>query len=272
MPSNLESIFISLGASLVVLAIGMMVKRIPKSVAVLLAIGFGMIAFVLWPRAVLVEVPDLADLSRDEAELKLTSVKLVPAPEPQQAPNTPLEHVIPLSQEPLPGTKVRHGAVVRFSVSSPTAIYPNRTSPNASVAEGLVSIFSPKNGGEVAPKRGADNVFRFEVQGTTEAIDAANSTLLLWLQPIDPPSERPGWYLQRLPDEGIRSVSGRTWRGVCRIGSEQWPPHNGDVVDVVATAVAGDEAQRLLARQGPVTTVVLPGLASKVVRLNVRIR
>lgn len=135
-----------------------------------------------------------------------------------------------------------------------------------------MSIFSPKDGGEVAPKRGADNVFRFEVQGTTEGVDAARSTLLLWIQPIDPPSERPGWYLQRLPDEGVTSVSGHTWRGVCRIGSEQWPPHSGDVVDIVATAVASEEAQRLLARQGPVTTVVLPGSTSKIARLKVRVQ
>lgn len=273
MPSTLESVLVSLGASLVVLAIGRIWRRqVPMSVAVLLAIGCGMIAFVLWPRAVLVEVPDLADLSRDEAELRLTSIKLVPSPQPQQAPNTPLEHVVPSSQEPLPGTKVRRDTVVRFSVSSPTSLPLDRPPSNPALNASLVSIFSPKDGGEILPKRGADNIFRFEVQGTMEAVDLARSVVLLWLQPIEPPSDRPGWYLQRLPDEGIRSISGHTWRGVCRIGSEQWPPHNGDIVDVVSTVVAGDEAQQLLARQGPVTTVVLPGLASKVVRLKVHLQ
>jgi len=271
-PSNLESVLVSLGASLVVLAIGMLVKQIPKSVAVLLAIGCGMIAFVLWPRAILVEVPDLAGLSRDEAELRLTSLKLAPAPQPQQAPNIPLEHVVPSSQEPLPGTKVRRGTVVRFSVSSPTSLPGDQTQSDGGPNSNLVTIFTPRDGSEVTPKRGADNIFRFEVQGTIEAVDLAKSQVLLWLQPIEPPSEQPGWYLQRLPDEGVRSVSGNTWRGVCRIGSEQWPPHDGDVVDVVSTVVAGDEAQRLLARQGPVTTVVLPGSSSKIVRLRVRLR
>jgi hypothetical protein len=232
-PSNLESVLVSLGASIVVLAIGMLVKQIPKSVAVLLAIGCGMIAFASWPRAALVEVPDLADLSSDEAELRLTSLKLVPAPQPQQAPNTQLEHAIPSSQEPLPGTKVRRGTVVRFSISSPTSLPLDRTPPDGGPSSSLITIFSPKDGSEVTPKRGADNIFRFEVQGTMEAVDLTRSQVLLWLQPIEPPSERPGWYLQRLPGEGVRSVSGNTWRGVCRIGSEQWPPHDGDVVDVV---------------------------------------
>jgi hypothetical protein len=268
MPSNVESVLVSLGASIIVLAIGIWRQRKPTPVSVLLAFGCGIIAFVLWPRAVLVEVPDLTGQSRDEAELKLTSLKLVPEPRPQQAPNTPLEHVVPSSQEPLPGTKVRSNTVVRFSVSSPISIPRPSIVPNS----GVVTIFTPKGGSEVTPKRGADNIFRFEVQGTIEAVDLTKSQVLLWLQPIEPPSDQPGWYLQRLPTEGIRSVSGNTWRGICRIGSEQYPPHDGDFVDVVATVVAGDEAQPLLARQGPVTTVVLPGSASKIMRLRVRLQ
>lgn len=73
-----EAVIVSLGAGLVVLAIGLLVvKWIPRSVAVLMALGIGLLAFVLWPRTVLVEIPNLANLSRDEAELKLSSAKLI---------------------------------------------------------------------------------------------------------------------------------------------------------------------------------------------------
>jgi hypothetical protein len=271
MSPSVESVLVSVGAGLVVLAIALMIKRVPKSVALLLAIGICIIAFVVWPRATLVEVPDLTGLSRDEAVLRLSSLKLGAAPQPQQAPNTPAEHVVASSQDLLPGTRVRVGTVVRFGVSTPTAADPGRTgSPDSSFGGG-VSIFSPTNGGEITPKRDADNVFRFDVEGTIDGVDLTKSMLLLWVQPIDPPSDQPGWYFQRLPN-GIRSVSGNRWRGTCQLGNQQYPPHDGDTVDVAASVVPGDEAQRLLARQGPVTTVTLPGSVSKTVRLSVRVR
>jgi hypothetical protein len=265
-----ESVIVSLGTGLVVLSIGLMAKRIPRLVVVLMALGIGFLAFVLWPRTVLVEVPDLADLSRDEAELKLSSAKLVAAPQPQQAPNTPLEHVVTLSQNPLPGTKVRRGTLVRFSVSTPTSVDQTRSRSDSAQPSGLVSIFAPKDGGEVVPKRGADNVFRFDVEGTIEDIDLTESTLLLWVQPIEPPSDQPGWYLQRLPN-GIRSIAGTNWRGVCQIGNQEWPPHDGDIIEIAASVLPGEEANRLLARQGPVTVVALPALNSSVVRVKIRL-
>jgi hypothetical protein len=262
---------VSLGAGLIVLAVGMMVKWIPKPVAVLMALGIGLLAFVLWPRAVLVEVPDLAGMSGDEADLKLSSAKLVAAPQPQQAPDTPLEHVVPASQNPLPGTRVRRGTLVRYSVSTPTSVDQGRAHPGSSAPSGSVFIFSPKDGGVVVPKRGADNIFRFDVEGTVEGVDLTKSVLLLWVQPVEPPSDQPGWYLQRLPN-GIRSIAATNWRGVCQIGNQQWPPHAGNIVDVAASVVPGEEATRLLARQGPLTVIVLPGLASPVARLRVRIQ
>ena len=82
MSPSVESVLVSLGVGLVVLAIGLTIKRMPKIVAILLAVGICIIAFVVWPRATLVEVPDLTGLSRDEAVLRLSSLKLVAAPEP----------------------------------------------------------------------------------------------------------------------------------------------------------------------------------------------
>ncbi|HUP42332.1 MAG TPA: hypothetical protein VM599_03905 [Thermoanaerobaculia bacterium] len=266
----MESVIASLGTGLVILAIGLLAKRIPRLVVALIALGLGFLAFVLWPRAVLVEVPELENLSRDEAELKLSSVKLVAAPQPQQAPNTPLEHVVTSSQNPLPGTKVRRGTLVRYSVSTPTSVDQDRSRSDSAQPSGLVSIFEPKDGGEVVPKRGADNVFRFDVEGTIDDIDLTESTLLLWVQPIEPPSDQPGWYLQRRPN-GMRSIAGTKWRGVCQIGNQEWPPHDGDIVEVAASVLPGEEANRLLARQGPVTVLSLPAPTSSVVRVMIRL-
>jgi hypothetical protein len=272
MSGAVESVVVSLGAGLVVLAIGLVIKRVPKPVALLMAVGIGMLAFVIWPRAALVEVPDLSDLSRDEAELRLSSMKLVGLPQPQGAPNTRPEHVIPTSQNPLAGTKVRRGTLVHYSISTQKSIVPGQTDDTGgSTAAVALSIFSPRAGGEIVPSRGADNVFRFDVEGTIEGVDLAKSSLLLWFQPIQPPSDQPGWYLQRLPANGIRSISGSKWRGVCQIGNQQYPPHSGDLVEIAASVVPAEEAIRLESRQGPLTAVVLPGVVSRVVRLTVRL-
>lgn len=267
-----ESVVVSLGAGLLILAVGLVIKKyIPKPVTVLLAVGIGLLAFVLWPRATLVDVPDLSNLSRDEAELRLSSLKLVGVPQSQPDPNTRPEHVVPMSQNPLPGTKVRRGTPVRYSIGAATSVVPGRaTDINGSPMVCSVSIFSPRNGGAVVPKRGADNIFRFDVEGTIEGVDLTDFSLLLWIQPVEPASDQPGWYLQRHPANGIRSISGSTWRGVCQFGNQQYPPQEGDIVDVAASVVPAEEAKQIEARQGPLTFVVLPGVVSQVARLTVR--
>ena len=272
MSGTLESVLVSLGVGLVVLAIGLTIKRVPKSATFFIAAGIGMLAYVLWPRVALVEVPDLSDLSRDEAELILSSMKLDGLPRPQEARNTRPEHVISASQNPLAGTMVRYGTVVQYSISTQTSVVlPRKDDSEGSITAGAVSIFSPRENGEVVPRRGADNIFRFDVEGTIEGIDIANSTLLLWVRPIEPPSDQAGWYLQRHSTNGIHSISGSSWRGIGQIGNKQFPPHSGDVVEVAASVVSDEEARHLESRHGPLTAVVLPGVSSSVVRFTVRL-
>lgn len=72
---HLMAILIGLGTSLVVLAIGMLLsERVPKSVALILAVGVGLIVAVVRPRTPLTNVPDLTGMSRGE---KRDVVKLV---------------------------------------------------------------------------------------------------------------------------------------------------------------------------------------------------
>lgn len=268
MAPALESILIALGVGLVLLALGLFIKKIPKHVVILFAAGIGIIVYILWPRTGLVDVPELSGLSRDNAVLELSNLKLVGVAEPQPSANTPIEHVIAGSQDVPPGTKVKPGAVVRFSVS----ILPTVPATSPAKHESTLGAAIFANGDEVVAKRGADNIFRFEVEGTVRDFDSTKSALLLWDQPIDPPSDQPGWYLQRSPTNGIVSISGTRWRGICQIGNAEFPPHDGDTVEVAVAVLHGEEAQRILGRQGPVTTISLPGVVSRIVRYKVRIR
>lgn len=255
---TVRAVLIGLGTGLVVLAIGVLIKRVPKPVVLLLASGLGLLVAVLWPHTSLIEVPDLTGLSQDQAELAVTSKKLVAAAQPQYAPTIRSGFVIPQSQNPLSGTVVRKGTIIRFAVSTstgPTSIVDTSGKGNLKAS---VSFFEPKKGGTVICRQQGDGVHRFMVQGTILGADSSKMTLLLWVQPVTPPAESPGWYLQKPPANGIVSIVGDTWRGVCQIGNQQWPPHTGDVVDVAVTLVTSDEAQRLIARQGPMTTIVLP--------------
>ena len=267
MSGTVESVVVSFGAGFVVLAVGMIIKRVPKPVVLLMAVGIGMLAFALWPHATLVEVPDLADLSQDEAELRLSSIKLVGVPQLQEAPNTRPEYVIPMSQNPLAGTKVRRGTLVRYSISTKKVVIPWGTGETI----GSILISSPRDGYDVVPRCGADKLFRFDVEGTIEGVDPAKFSLLLWVQPIEPPSDQPGWYLQRPPTNGIQSISGNRWRGICQIGNQHYPPNAGDVIEIAASVVPVEEAMRLNSRKGPLTAVVIPGVVSRVMRLTIRL-
>jgi hypothetical protein len=287
MSGTVESFIVSLAAGILVLGIGLLIeiiivnnkegKRGPRPVVLfvtlLMAVGIGLLAWVVWGHAVLVGVPDLSDLSRDEAELTLSSMGLVGAAQPQEAPKTRPEYVIPSSQNPLPGTKVHRSTLVRYSIATSTSFEPARTDDTGGTsATRGVSIFSPRDSGKVMLKRGADNIFRLEVEGTMQGVDFAKSSLLLWVQPIEPPSDEPGWYLQRRPTNGVQSVSRNTWRGIAQIGNQRFPPHDGDLFEVAASVVTADEATRLEARQGPMTTIAIPGVVSKVVRCTVRLK
>lgn len=266
----IETLILSLGAGLVILALGIGIPKVPRTVAVLVALGVGLITFVIWPKAVLVEVPDLSNLSRDEASIRLADAGLQEAAQPQESPHTRPHHVIAQSQNPLPGTKVKRDTVIRFSVNTDTSVESGQTETNIAESGVSVSVLAPAGGNHIMPARGADGIFRIDIEGTIVGA-SEDATLLLWLQPIDPPSDQPGWYLQRLPSNGIRSISGDRWRGICQIGNQQWPPNNGDVVDVVATLVPTQEVLRLQARQGPLTLVRLPGTVSNIVRLEMQV-
>jgi hypothetical protein len=272
-----EAVAVGLAVSILVAAIIAIVGyvvRLPSSWGLWAAVGIsaiaaGVLAFLVWPPSPVVPVPDIGGKSGDEAVLVLTDADLRAAPEPLVSPRTPPGYVVPLSQNPSAGTSVQRGSMVRYGVSAGSSVTQPLTSSSGTDGA-FVAIFSPMDGGELVVQRGADNVFRFDVEGTVEGFNASVSSLLLWVQPIDPPSDQPGWYLQRAPN-GIRSVAGTQWRGVGQIGNAQWPSENGHMIEVAASSVSTEDAGRLLARQGPLTVLGIPGVVSRVVRVTVRV-
>ena len=257
----IRSLIISLGAGLVVAGITAALIKRPKAVLVMLGVGVTLlltvILFYSWPS--LVNVPDLSDLARAEAEVALEKKGLIPEGTPQYHMETEAGRVISHSQDPLPGIKVRRGSVVRFGIAVATQASETKESTLASV-----SLFRPKSGEKVNCKRYADGVYRFSVIGISAGL-SDKLRLLLWVRPVAPPSETPGWYLQRPPVNGVSGVKpDGSWEGIAQIGNIQWPPHVGDILDVAITVVDVQNANRLLAEMGVVTRVNLPGIASDI--------
>lgn len=163
----------------------------------------------------------------------------------------------------------RHkGTVVRYAVSVASSVVESGASQG--VSSGTASIYSPTDNGEANLTRAPDGVYKFEVDGIV-SMDTSKSELLLWVQPINPPSNLSGWYLQRAKGFGVVSLVGGRWRGICQLGNSDYPPRDGHTAQVVATVVPIDEAKTLRASDD-LTTVELPGSASATVQFTVRIR
>jgi hypothetical protein len=230
------------------------------TVAALVALA---ILTVLFLRACpwLVAVPDLSGLSRAEAEEVLSKRGLGAEPRPQYSDVVEAERVIPRSQEPAPGIKVRRGAVVRFGVS--TGPPPTRAIKEPSKGGVSVTLFRPKSGERAVCIRDGEGIYRFDVEGVSSGVYGEALALLLWVQPVSPRSETPGWYLQRAPVNGVRGPDADgSWKGVGQLGNRQWPPHGGDTFNVAIAVAPSDEAEELMARPGVVTRMDPVGFPS----------
>ena len=194
----IRAVGISLGAGMVVAALAGIITKSSKGVLTMLGAGVTLILtvvlFLQWPSTM--EVPDLGGLARAEAEIALEQRGLVAEPRPQYHAATERGRVIAGSQEPRPGISVRRGTVVRFGVAVGSGSQEGR-------GEGpSVSLFRPKSNEAVRCRRYADDIYHFSVVGTSSGL-AGKFKLLLWVKPVEPPSETPGWYLQRAPVNGI---------------------------------------------------------------------
>jgi hypothetical protein len=249
---------VSLGAGLIARAIAsFIVEHGPRKRVVTLAIAGGVLVLTvtlsaLWPS--LVTVPRLDGLSRAEAENLLANDSLTPDPKPQHASGVQAGRVVPNSQNPKPGLRVRRGEVVSFGVAEPPAeLSPSQLGSTVPSQAATVSLFEPRGRGSVRCIRAADGIYRFSVRGTSTGLGTGAFSLLLWVRPVNPPAEDPRWYLQRPPVNGIRTIEADgSWEGLAQIGNAQWPPHEGDVLDVAVSVAGRDVAEQLMAETGVV--------------------
>lgn len=265
----IRAVLIGLGCGLIVSAIGIFINarrqtKRPIYGWIMLGGGVALILivclFLLWPS--LIVTPDLSGLAQAEAELKLEKKGLIPDAKPQYHPETEAGRVIPRSQEPLPGIKVQPGTVVRFAVSQGKSLKPAVEGEIASQV--FVSLFRPKSGNKVHCTRYPDRIYRFSVEGTSTRL-SAELRLLLWVRPVNPSSETPGWYLQRPPANGISGIQpDGSWKGVAQIGNVQWPPREGDVIDIAISVTDSETANQLMAETGVVVKDEPMGIKSDV--------
>jgi hypothetical protein len=226
---------------------------------ILAAVGIGLLVSVgtyyAWPS--LARVPDLAGLAQAEAENALVKSGLTPEARPQMAIGVEAGRVVPNSQNPEPGLPVRTGSAVSFGVSlSSSAATPPSSSGKTPVL--LVSLFDPKTGSTLHCPLGGDGLHRCPVKGTFSG--SHTERVALWLKPVRPPSERFGWYLQRSGNGIIGIESDNVWDGFVQVGDAQYPPKDGDVVDVAVSVISEAMFMELMGRSGVVVEPNPPGI------------
>jgi len=244
---------LSLGAGLIgrAIAVPLAERRAWKQGVTLATIGvvlvLTVVVFTWWPW--LATIPRLDGLSRAEAEVLLTKAGLTADPRPQYASGVEAGRVVPDSQNPKPGLKVRPKEVVSFGVAEPPPeVSLRQGSATAPPRRATVSLFEPRPGGSVRGRRTADGLHRISVRGTSTGTTNGDLVLLLWVRPVNPPADAPGWYLQRPPANGIRQVeTDGSWEGLAQIGNAQWPPHEGDLIDVAVSVAERAAADRMMA-------------------------
>jgi hypothetical protein len=253
----IRAIIISLGVGLIVGAIGFFVMRRRAEwlqkwpVLVMGIVGVTMIIGTVTYYALpsLVRIPSLDGLSQAQAEDLLANNRLVPEVRPQYGAEADAGRVIPHSQNPSAGLSVRSGTVVSFAVGE-RGETPPITNPSPTTLS--ISLFQPKAGEKIPCSRGADGIYRLTVRGASSGLSDKYG-LLLWERPVNPPADRIGWYLQRPPVNGIAGVEADgSWSGVAQVGNAQYPPHEGNIVDLAVTIADNDEINKLMSEQGVV--------------------
>lgn len=115
-----------------------------------------------------------------------------------------------------------------------------------------VSFVSPQPGARVSCIRGADALYKCATSGKSSGVVSERYTLLLWARPVSPPSETSGWYLQRGQNGVSMTGSSGAWKGVAQLGNQQYPPHDGDTVDLAITVTDIETAAKLKSEAGVV--------------------
>jgi hypothetical protein len=147
-------------------------------------------------------------------------------------------------------------------ISSVASQQPKKTEEHVAVAR-------PRTNGQLDCAPDAGGLYRCSISGTATKLSIGRQ-LLLWVRPVQPPSDLEGWYLQRRPN-GILSSTDTSWTGKIQIGNRDYPPHDGDLVDVAVSIGDKAEVDALMKETGVVTRPEPPG-GTVMKATNVRLR
>jgi hypothetical protein len=223
-----------------------------RMLAAALALTVGVAVYLLQPG--LTTVPNLARLSVDEAAQTLRARGFEPSPRYESSATIEDGLVVPESQRPIAGQTAGAGVTVTFAVSTGRGPISDPAVRSTGNGQGALSWNMPAPGAPLEVIRDGSGLHRASVAGLVPASIPASHRLLLWVRPVRPPSDSPGWYLQRPPGNGVSAYSaGGSWDGVIQLGNREFPPNDGDVVDLAISVVSATEARALEAGAGAVT-------------------
>jgi hypothetical protein len=127
---------------------------------------------------------------------------------------------------------------------------PSTTSPST-IALAL------NNGDQVMCRSTADGA-RCTITGKAQVPSGAQ--VLLWVEPVNPPSQTSGYYLQQSPSGVTQQPppGASTWAGTIQIGDAQYPPCPGDTFNVIATLDDANTAATLISQSQQTQTISDP--------------
>jgi PASTA domain len=205
-----------------------------------------MATYYLWPS--LPRVPLLDGKSLAEAEKLLKNRKLVADPRRRLSTDVAPGLVIPHSQDPAAGLAVYPGTVVSFGVNESR----QTTATQNGYGAARVSLFQPRSQERLRCAPDGSGIYRCPTLGNSSGIQGGHLHLLLWVEPVSPPSDTFGWYLQRLGNGISRIETDGSWAGVIQLGNAQYPPGTGDIINVAVSIVDDDAFHELMGRGGVV--------------------
>lgn len=196
-------------------------------------VGAVLVALAFLTFSGLVRVPDLSNASKDEALSHLKHIRLVvDASSVAEVYDKTVEKgkVIPMSQAPVAGQLVERGTRASLSVS---------------LGPQPVVTTSPVNKGKASCSKFADGLYRISLAGVSHL--SKGQTLLVWVKPVSPSSELPGWYLQREPGNGLRYIAqDGAWEALAQVGNPQNEPKTGYLIDLAVSVIDSESATRML--------------------------
>jgi hypothetical protein len=124
-----------------------------------------------------------------------------------------------------------------------------------------VTLSSPKSHNRINCGRTPEGIYKCPVKGTSKSLSRGNFQLLLWVRPVRPAGD--GWYLQKGVMNGIHSVgSDGNWEGIAQVGNLEYPPHEGDRIEIAVSVATSEEVRRLLGSEGVVVRGTVSGKAT----------